>query len=90
MLAAQDDAVPSASIKATGKAAAKDCINDDVAQRIARIVEARHLTWLYSTSINALRDIDAAQALPEEVFAAMNARFAAGKRAGERGDLARA
>ncbi len=90
MLTAQDDAVPSASIEATGKAAAKDCINEDVVQRIARIVEERHLTWLDSTSINALRDIDAAQALPEEVFAVMNARFAAGKRAGERGDLARA
>jgi len=90
MLTAQDDAVPSASIKSTGKAAAKDCINDDVVQRIARIVEARHLTWLYSTSINALGEIGAAQALPDEVLTEMNARFGKGKRAGEREDLARA
>jgi len=46
--------------------------------------------WLYSVVINALGDIGAAQALPEEVFTAMSARFATGQRAGEREDLARA
>jgi HEAT repeat protein len=90
VLTAQNDAVLSASIEATGKAAAKNRIGEDVVQRIARIPEERHLAWLYSTAINALGEIGAAQALPGVVFTAMNARFAIGKRAGEREDLARA
>ena len=90
VLTGQEDALLSASVEAAGKAAAKNRIGEDVVQRIARILEERHLMWLYSVAISALGDIGAAQALPEEVFTAMNARFATGQRAGEREDLARA
>jgi HEAT repeat protein len=90
VLTAQNDALLSASIEAAGKAAAKNRFSEEVVQRTARILEEQHLTWLYSTAINALGDIGAAQALPGEVFTAMNARFATGKRPGEREELARA
>ncbi len=90
VLTAQDDALLSASIEATGKAAARNRFGEDVVSRIARILEERHLAWLYSAAINALGDIGAAQALPAMVFTAMNAHFAVGRRAGEREDLVRA
>jgi len=90
VLGEQADASLSAALEAAGQAAAKNRIAEDVVLRIARVSEEKHLEWLYPRAIDALARIGAAQALPNPVYEALRAEFAAPRRPGQREDLARA
>lgn len=90
VLTAPNDTLLSAALDATGKAAAKNRVGNDVVLRIATLLDEPHRPWLYGNAIRALGEIGASQALPDEALTVMNTRFATGKRTGEREDLARA
>lgn len=90
VLRASNDTLLSAALDATGKAAAKNRFGNDVVLRVAKLLEEPHHPWLHGNAIRALGDIGASQVLPDEVLTVMNTRFATGKQAGEREDLARA
>jgi len=87
---AQTDALLSAAIEATGQAAAKNRVPQDVVLRIAGITDEQRLAWLYPRAIDALAAIGAAQPLPDPVYETLRREFAAPRRPGQREDLARA
>jgi HEAT repeat protein len=86
----RDEALLSAALEASAKAAANNRVDDTVVRRIGRLLEEKHLPGLFPAAIEALGRIGAAQPLPEDLFTALQTRFAQGKREGEREDLARA
>jgi hypothetical protein len=73
-----------------GQVAAQNRVAEDVIQRIVRIFNEQHLEWVYPSAAEALGALGAAQALPREVHAAMQALFENSRRPGERENLARA
>ncbi|NND37935.1 MAG: hypothetical protein HKN81_12460 [Gammaproteobacteria bacterium] len=90
VMTAEDDALLSAAIEAVGTSAANSRHPDRVVARIAAILDEQHLDWLYRRAALSLGKIGAAQPLPADVVASMNALFVAPLRRGEREYLAEA
>jgi HEAT repeat protein len=90
VLTEPDNAMLSAVIVAVGQSATENRYSDSVIERIAEISAEKRQEWAYPRAATALGQIGAAQALPNTVFAVMNARFTEPQYVGEREDLANA
>lgn len=77
VMAADDDALLSAATEAVGMSAVNNRYPNQVIVRIAAILDEKHLDWLYRQAAMSLGKIGAAQPLPDDVVANMNALFVA-------------